>query len=132
MLTDDLARFPAPIPAQLWDEASAVEPRFHRVDPASYGALLEESEKRQQPGLLGFFKKPRPSHLTAQIYFPIAFEEPFITSLIFEGWRAGSVQTALRELGESPGTAASQSARETLRAALNDAAELRLPLIVDT
>lgn len=137
VLVGDLANYPAPIPTQLWDESSSAEPRFHRVDPASYGALVEERHDASVPALpsrlLGLIKgrAGHRSHLAAQVFFPVAFDEPFTTTLIFEGWLAGSVHTALRELAEDPGSPPTASARGTLRAALQDAADLRLPLFVD-
>ena len=82
MLSANLARYPAPIPANLWDEASPKEPRFHRVDPRSYGALLEESRdatwKRTTSSWLGLLNRTTThrSHLAAQILFPVAFDEP--------------------------------------------------------
>src|SRR5262245_62031037 len=47
MLHDDLKTLPPALSGSLWDEQSEVEPRFHRVDPASFDALLTEAQSRK-------------------------------------------------------------------------------------
>ncbi len=136
MLLDDLGKYPSSVRDHLWDEGSAAEPRFHRVDVHSYGALIEENRNAMRTahsswsGLRKKADKQR-SHLAAQLFLPIDFDEPFLTEHVFEGWLAGSVSTALHQLSEGKGSQSSEFARETLRQALTDAAELRLPMIVD-
>jgi hypothetical protein len=133
MLADDLAKYPPSIRNNLWDEASAHEPRFHRVDSKSYAALVEEIDNQRKPGLWGLInrKVKMTSHLGCMVFFPAAFEEVFLTPSVLEQWQAGSVQAALRELKIGNGSANSALARATLTAALEDAAELNLPMIVD-
>jgi hypothetical protein len=118
MLLDDLAGLPAALAANLWDEASHAEPRFHRVDPASYAVLLDEAQKRNG------------SHLAAMLFLPRAFEAPFDMPVVFERL-AGSAPLALQELEAGDWTAGAASARETLIDALRDAVSLQLPMIVD-
>jgi hypothetical protein len=111
MLAEDLALLPAPL-SRSWDENSVAEPRFHRVDPQSYQSLLELSP-----------------HLRASVFLPIDFAAPFEMTSPFERL-IGSVPRALEELARPLPPAAASAAR-TLEAALADARELQLPLIVD-
>ena len=117
MLHEDLTALPPAVAAHLWDEASAAEPRFHRVDPASYQALLEAAAA-QAP------------HATATLFVPCPLEQAFTMSSPFDRV-TGSVQAALFELRSLPWPAEADSARTTLTDALNDALALRLPMIVD-
>jgi hypothetical protein len=117
MLHEDLAALPPAVAADLWDETSASEPRFHRVDPASYQVLLESADSRAP-------------HTAATLFVPCALEQVFAMASPFERVTA-SVQAALTELGSLPWPAETEAARITLTAALEDALELRQPLIVD-
>ena len=124
MLAEDLAAHRLP----LWDEASNAEPRFHRVDPASCGVLLETAPA--QTSFFGLFKRSAPTHLTAGVFLPCDFEKPFdMTSPLEQP--VGSLPRALAELNSRKWPDAAQSAVVTLRDALNDAAALKLPMIVD-
>jgi hypothetical protein len=109
---------PASVTTQLWDEASPVEPRFHRVDATSYQALLEHAAS-------GFGL-----HSAATLYLPCPLDTVFEMSSPFER-TIGSIQGALAELASNGWPPESQAARTTLIAALQDAAALRFPLIVD-
>jgi hypothetical protein len=116
MLTEDLAGLPAPIPEQLWDELWDGPMGFHRVDPDSYAAFVEEAERRG-------------GHCAASLFLPCEFPELFEMTTPFER-PTGSVPVALRELDQSwPDVV--EPARETLRDALREAAHLCLPLVVD-
>jgi hypothetical protein len=129
MLAEDLRRLPAPIPAQLWDEASDAEPCFHRVDPASYGALLEQSQQPSR-GLVNLFRRRPPSHLGAMLFLPCRIDAPFrMTSPMDVD--TGSAPQALDELAGRTWPPQCASAVETLGEALRDAVRLRLPLVVD-
>jgi hypothetical protein len=132
MLVDDLRSLPA-LAASMWDEASAAEPTFHRVDADSYASLLEEASSRaKRPALLGLLGRRRPeaAHLAATVFLPVAFDAPFAMPVVFERV-AGSAPLALGELEAGHWTPASSSARGTLLAALRDAVRLRLPMVVD-
>lgn len=128
--------FAARFPELPWDERSPVEPRFHRVDPRSYGALLEHAQTSARPrsGLAkllgrGRSRPPGVAHLAASIFLPTATDVFMIDSPRVSV--VGSAATALEALAaDVPEEAA--SARETLCDALRDAVELRLPMVVDT
>jgi hypothetical protein len=133
MVHDDLRKLPSVIVGQLWDEHSQVEPRFHRVDPTSYQALVECAQtRRERPSFLGFLKRKQPTalHATATLFIPCDFENVFVMSSPFER-ATGSVKRALEELSSATWPAETQSARTVLVDALRDAAEVRLPMIVD-
>ena len=115
MVLDDLRAAPQQVLAQLWDEASNVEPRFHRVDPTSYAALVGDGEPS--------------SHLAAQVFLPCDFTVPFRLDVPVMGALVGSARGALAELEHA--TEAAGEAASTLRAALDDGLRLRLPVIVD-
>lgn len=118
-----------------WDERSSSVPRFHRVDPSSFQALLAHTEKRAKPSLLGKSMKRDPAdrdrraHLLGTLFVPgelaqvVEIESPLKAIM-------ASVSIALAELSQ-PVPADAEPARETLRAALQDASELCLPMIVD-
>ena len=50
MVLDDLRALPCEIAAQLWDERSGAEPRFHRVDAKSHKAFVWPISLRNQRG----------------------------------------------------------------------------------
>lgn len=118
-----------------WDERSSSVPRFHRVDPTSFQALLAHAESRAKPSLFGKLFKRAPAdrdrlaHLLGTLFVPgelaqvVEIESPLKATV-------GSVAIALAELSH-PVPADAEPARETLRAALQDASELHLPMIVD-
>lgn len=124
MLAEDLAALRLP----LWDEATTAEPRFHRVDPASYGVLMEAASV--QKTFFGLFNRTVITHLTAGVFLPCDFEKPFDMTAPVEQ-QAGSVPRALAELESRKWPEAAQSAVATLRDALKDAAELKLSMVVD-
>ncbi|MGZ6090202.1 MAG: hypothetical protein ACXWUE_42470 [Polyangiales bacterium] len=129
-ILDDLRALPVPLD---WDERSAAEPRFHRVDPTSYRALLEEANQRRgRPSFLGFLTRAQVTtpHLTAAVFLPCAFDETFQMASPFERV-VGSIDVALRELAAGNWSDRTSPARETLHAALEDAQTLRLPMFVD-
>jgi hypothetical protein len=133
MLMDDLRKLPAPVAGSLWDEGSAAEPTFHRVHPPSYEALLEEAQVRQsRPSFLGFLKRRQggPCHVASTLFLPCTFDSPFSMTSPFDRV-TGSVDAALHELEGRGWKEESADARETLRSALDDAARLSLPMIVD-
>ncbi|WP_394833954.1 hypothetical protein LVJ94_46360 [Pendulispora rubella] len=132
MLLDDLGMLPPPIATNLWDESSAADPTFHRVDPKSYDSLAAEAAAEPTRSIFRFLKPKALTarHLRATLFFPVEFEEPFDMPVIFER-TAGSAGAALRELESCTWTEKSSSARQTLHDALSDALRLRLPMIVD-
>ena len=109
MLHEDLMALPPSVTAQLWDEASPVEPRFHRVDVTSYQALLEHAAS-------GFAL-----HSATTLYLPCPLDTVFEMSSPFER-TIGSVQGALAELASNGWPSETHAARTTLTAALADAA----------
>lgn len=134
MMLDDLSKLPGSLGTDLWDEASTAEPAFHRVDPTSYASLLEQTKTRNsRSSFFGLFKRPAAgrAHISATVFLPVAFDEPFDMPVVFERV-AGSAPIALRELEVFRWTESALEARETLLAALRDAVRLRLPMIVDT
>ena len=131
MIREDLEALPPPIAADLWDEASSVEPRFHRPDSASYRALLEEALRRNGHPSYGGVMSERPAfHVATALYLPCDFDPVFAMSSPLQV-ATGSVKRALEELSSEDWPEGAQAAREVLLAALRDADELRLPLIVD-
>jgi len=130
MVLEDLRALPREIATQLWDEHSVVEPRFHRVDTASYEALLAHFARKATPSFWGLRKAVGASHCTSTLLLPCEFKQPIAMVTPFER-TAGAVNGAFEELasGKYPHEAA--SAAETLRAALADSLELKLPIIVD-
>jgi hypothetical protein len=133
MLREDLAALPPPVAAQLWDETSADEPRFHRVDPTSYQALLESAAARAaKPSFFARLsgKQSLQRHTTATLFVPCALGQVFTMSSPFDRV-TGSVQAGLNELSSLPWPAEAESACLTLTEALRDALALRLPMIVD-
>lgn len=124
MLAEDFAA----LSSVSWDESTNEEPRFHRVDPASFGVLLEAAPTERS--FFGLFKRAATTHLTAGVFLPFDFEKPFDMKSPLEQL-VGSVPRALAELKSRKWPAAAQSALVTLRDALNDAATFKLPMIVD-
>jgi hypothetical protein len=133
MVSDDFVEL---FPALPWDERSTAEPRFHRVDPRSLGALLDHMKSLLTPP--SWFVKRRgkrrgpvteAAHLMSTVFLPTELEVVEIESPMAA--ICGSASIALRALdGDVPEPAA--SARDTLRDALRDAVELRLPMVIDT
>lgn len=133
MILEDLQKLPAPVRANLWDEASVAAPAFHRVDPKSYETLLEEAKARvTRPSFLGLLKRKTgdSAHIGASVFLPVSFEAPFDMPVVFERV-AGSAPVALRELEAGAWSDSASNARDTLLDALRDAVRLRLPMIVD-
>jgi hypothetical protein len=130
MVLDDLRTLPREIAAQLWDERSGAEPRFHRVDPKSYEALLAHFAAKPTRSLWGIRKGTRASHCASALLLPCEFENPIAMVSPFER-TAGAVSRALNELASSRCPPEAASAAETLRDALTDSLELQLPVIVD-
>jgi hypothetical protein len=115
-----------------WDERSDAAPRFHRVDPTSFMALLAHEQARTKPSLLTKIFRPKQDrlpHLFGTLFVPGELPEAIeIESPI--GAIMASISIALSSL-EHACPEAAESARETFRAALQDASELQLPMIVD-
>jgi len=120
MVLEDLRVLPPEIAGQLWDEHSGTEPRFHRVDPKSYEALLAHFAR----------KAVSPAHCASTLLLTCEFEDPIAMVSPFER-TAGAVRRALHELASSRCPPEATSAAETLRDALTDSLELQLPVIVD-
>jgi len=130
MLLGDLRALPL-IESSLWDERSASEPAFHRVDPRSYEALLEEAAQPQRRGPFGIFgSAPAAMHVGTTLLLPCDFAATFAMSSPFLR-QVGSTPRALKELSGRAWSAMAASAAETLRAALQDAARMGVPMIVD-
>lgn len=129
-ILDDLRALSAKIAAQLWDERSQAEPRFHRVDVASYHALVEYYAAHPGRSFLGIRTGPKMSHCSASLFLPCDFKEPLDMTSPFERTAAASSR-ALAELSHAKYPPEARSAAETLSAALEDSRKLRLPLIVD-
>jgi hypothetical protein len=134
MLQEDLRRLPIDIVRSLWDERSSDEPRFHRVEPKSYEVLLQQAGgPDRMRGSVSYLFQTRHTprrHLLATLFLPCKFDNPFKMSSPFKRV-TGSVSAAIAELESGSWSEGAGSARETLHAALRDAAELRLPMIVD-
>jgi hypothetical protein len=129
MVLEDLRALPGEIATNLWDERSDAEPRFHRVDPKSYQALLDHFAPKPR-SLWKFRKGSSASHCLSQLLVPCEFNDPIPMVSPFER-TAGAVTRALKELASSRCPPEAVSAAETLRNALTDALELRLPVIID-
>lgn len=130
MILEDLRALPSPL---TWDERSNAEPRFHRIDPSSYDALLEEANRRRgRPSFLGFLTRAQETtpHVTASVFLPPAFPQTFQMVSPLERV-VGSIDVALRELAAGQWSERTSPARETLLEALEDAQALRLPMFVD-
>ena len=130
MILEDLRALPAPL---TWDERSDADMRFYRVDPGSYGALLEEANHRRgRPSFLGFLTRAQAltPHVTAALFLPSSFDETFQMVSPMERV-VGSASVALRELGAGEWSERATPAREALQAALEDAQALGLPMVVD-
>ena len=130
MVLDDLRELPSQIARALWDERSAEEPRIQRVDADSYQALLEFFAGRNSRSLFGLRKTDKTAHCTSQVILPCDFQDPIPLTSPFERI-AGSTTQALKELASCKFPDTARAAAGTLRDALEDSAELRLPLIVD-
>jgi hypothetical protein len=129
MVLEDLRALPAEISRDVWDEHSAAEPCFHRVDVSSYEALLAHFAPRSERTFLGLRKRTMLSHCASPLLMPCDFKTPVALVTPFER-TAGAASQALREL-ESPCPPEARAAAQTLRDALADALRLRLPIIVD-
>ncbi|NPC71060.1 MULTISPECIES: hypothetical protein [Corallococcus] len=131
MLVEDLRQLPDCIATQLWDENSDAAPRFHRVDTASYEALVEEARKPIK-SFLGIRKRGdgHRSHVAATLFLPCDFDAPFemVTPL---RCLTGSTFRALDALERMRWPLNAEAAAESLRAALMAARESRVPMIVD-
>ena len=114
-----------------WDEGSAAEACFHRPDARSYAALLERCE-RPPARLFGLAKGAPLRHVSASLFFPGDFAEPYTLESPFPDRTIGSAGRALVELQQTSWPDESREAADTLRAALEDAVRLRLPMIVDS
>lgn len=130
MVLDDLRTLPGEIATQLWDEHSIAEPRFHRVDPKSYDALLTHFAAKPRRSLWGFRKGDGASHCASALLLPCEFKHPIDMVSPFER-TVGAASRALNELASLRYPPEATSAAETLRDALTDSLELQLPLIVD-
>jgi hypothetical protein len=130
LVLDDLRGLSPEVAGNLWDERSPESPRFHRVDPVSYQELLKYFEEPRRSSALRFWQPTRPSHSMATIFLPIEFDAPLGMTSPFER-TAGSTPRALRELDGMRASRSAESAAETLKCALRDSAEIRLPMIVD-
>ena len=93
MLLDDLRGLSPAVAARLWDEGTAVEPRFHRVDPGSYEALLAEAKQigaSEVKFFLGLFKRrgsPSPgpgAHVGTTLLLPCEFAVPVMMQSPFQ------------------------------------------------
>ncbi|UJR86319.1 hypothetical protein [Sandaracinus amylolyticus] len=130
MVLEDLRAIPA-IASTPWDERSDAAPAFHRVDASAYAALLEEASSARKRGLFGLLGTTPPAeHLTTGLFVPHRVETTFVMESPIKQ-RVGSVPRALEELAARTWSPLASSAVATLRAALEDAARLRLPMIVD-
>ncbi|MCP3063683.1 hypothetical protein LXT21_33405 [Myxococcus sp. K38C18041901] len=131
MLVEDLRKLPGGVPSQLWDERSAAEPCFHRVDPASYEALVEEARKPVR-SFLGFRKRGEAdrAHVSSTLFLPCDFDETFEMATPLRGL-TGSTFRALEALERMPWPVDAKAAAEDLRAALVDSRERQVPMIVD-
>ncbi|MBN8465218.1 hypothetical protein JYJ95_01740 [Corallococcus exiguus] len=131
MLAEDLRQLPGGVSIQLWDENSDAAPRFHRVDTASYEALVEEARKPIK-SFLGFRKRgdSHRSHVAATLFLPCDFDAPFemVTPL---RRLTGSTFRALDALERMNWPRNAEAAVESLRAALMDSREGKMPMIVD-
>ena len=137
MLAEDLRLLPPEVTAQLWDEASDAAPCFHRVDVDAYGVLLAHADAvapAVRRGLLGLFrgKAAAPLHISASLFLPCDHPQPVMMQAPFVDRLAGSAPRALGELRDTRIPPEAAPAVDTLRAALDDAVRLRLPMIVDT
>ena len=130
MVLEDLRALPQEISGSLWDERSTQEPRFHRVDPTSYQALLDHFEARRGRSFLGFRRRGEDAHCTSLLCLPCDFQTRVALRSPLERV-AGATVRALEELARGGWATPAASAADTLRAALEDSRELRLPLIVD-
>jgi hypothetical protein len=134
MLREDLRKLPLDVMNNLWDERSSETPRFHRVEPKSYELLLQEASgaDRLRGSVAHFFQSRHTHrrHLLATLYLPCLFGNPFKISSPFNRV-TGSVSAAIAELESGAWSQPAISARDTLHAALRDASDLRLPMIVD-
>jgi hypothetical protein len=130
MILDDLRTLPKEIATRLWDERSAAEPRFHRVDPKSYDALLTHFAAKPERSVWGFRKRGGASHCASPLLLPCEFKHPIGMVSPFERI-AGAASGALDELASSRFPPEAAYAAETLRHALTDSLELQLPVIVD-
>lgn len=128
MVVEDLTQLP--LPPGSWDEASNVEPVFHRVDPRAYGGLLEHLAT--QPGSLldRLPWKAKREHAGASLFLPCDFPRVLAMTSPFER-QVASVPRALEVLTSRPWPGEVSSAVVTLLDALRDAERLRVPLIVD-
>ena len=128
MVVEDLSRLPIPVGA--WDEASNVEPVFHRVDTTAYQALLQHlaTQPRSLLDLLPW--KANRDHAAASLFLPCEFPKVLSMTSPFER-QVASVPRALDVLTSRPWAGESSGAAVTLMDALRDANRLRLPLIVD-
>jgi hypothetical protein len=129
MVVEDLSLLP--IPNGAWDEASNVEPVFHRVDATSYQALLQHlaTQPRSLLDLLPW--KANRDHAAASLFLPCEFSKVLSMTSPFER-QVASVPRALEVLTSKSWTSELASAAVTLMDALRDASRLRLPLIVDS
>ncbi|MFY1825262.1 hypothetical protein ACN47A_05060 [Myxococcus fulvus] len=131
MLVEDLRQLPGAVPNSLWDERSDAEPRFHRVDPASYEALVEAARKPIK-SFLGFRKRGEGEriHVAATLFLPCDFEEAFEMATPLRRL-TGSTFRALEALERRDWPDTAKAAADSLRAALVDSREHKVPMIVD-
>lgn len=134
-----LRNLPSPIPANLWDERSEKPARFHRLEAATgAGAIAYTSLEKQVAGyrltgkpLFGV-ELPRGTgvaHSGASVFLPCEFAHPF--EMVAPLKRVtGSAVLALRELENGACSSHASGPRDVLVAALRDALDLRLPLIL--
>ena len=118
---DDLRlAFPDRLP---WDERSSSAPRFHRVNPASFQALITHAKSLVSP------ERAHVLHLFGSLFVPAQLSQLLKIEAPIEAI-VSSTSVALGAL-DQPFPAEAESARQTLRDALQDASELGLPMIVD-
>jgi hypothetical protein len=118
-----------------WDEDSQAAPRFHRTHAKALQAFEEHITAGYKPSLLdrlrGRSKAPAGlEHVLGTIFVPANLARVVQIERPLHGIVA-SIRTALSFLDAPCPDADAEFARDTLRAALDDAATLGLPMIVD-
>jgi hypothetical protein len=135
-----LKNLPLPIPQNLWDEHSDLPPRFHRLDALAGLEAMAYTELRKQ--VAGHKVTGRPlfgldlprgeggaPHSGASLFLPCEFDPPFeMTAPLKKA--TGSAVLAARELEHARCPSYASRPREVLLAALRDALDLHLPLIL--
>jgi hypothetical protein len=128
-----ITQLPQGISKYAWDESSSVEPEFYRLDPKSFGSLLEEAQEKISKSQSLFQRvtgrSPCIPHLpSAEAFFPVPFQHVFE----LDRKRIGSLVMLKSELEKTVWSQRVEPSLGILREGVEKALHLRFPMFIDS